>query len=135
MPSWLGARCRSRVILGLRRAAIERHRIGGRSSRRGRIIGYLYAGGQDGRIEVDVATRTVCLGLYPLNDERAGIHRFAAFGPSLAWVRSRVSGIGDGQYHGPTLRRAANPFHDFLLQEVGTALGKVLLRDRYRFRR
>ena len=91
--SWLGVRCRSRIILGFRRAPIERLRISGRSSRGERIVGYLYAVRQDGRIEIDVAARTVGLGLDLLHDERAGIDRSAAFRPRLAWVRGRIPGL------------------------------------------
>jgi hypothetical protein len=119
-------RCSSGIILGLRRAQVIRPRISGRPCGRERIVRHLHAGRQDDRIEVDVAARSIPLGLDLLRDERADLDGAAVFWPGLAGVRGGVARVGDRHYHGPALRRAGDALSDLLFEVIRAALGKII---------
>src|SRR5262245_30792335 len=97
------------IVLDFGGTQIERLCIGGRSSSRERIVGYLYPVRQDRRVEIDVAARTVAFGLDLLHDQRADLDGASSFWPGLAGVRRRIARIGDRHHHGPTLRLLRDP--------------------------
>src|SRR5262249_1002181 len=100
-----------------------------------RVVGGLHAGRQDRRIEIDVATRAVPLGLDLLHRQRANLEGAAVFRPGFAWVGGGGGPLGDGPPHGPALWAAADPPGDLLFEKVWATLREIILRDRDGLRR